>query len=153
MRSRIILCLLFGIFPGCVSTADRTAGANSAALKGDQLSDKAFVFETLRYIYRWHFDQSYFLDEDKQDALEIWSKRIHPKLDKDDRSDYAEIWIPAIKTEALLKRSEYAVPELNLNINEAGFKITRVNRQRGPSAPRSSFHIARYPLGEVKDYL
>jgi hypothetical protein len=139
---------------GCASnpaTTQRAANANSAQLAS--LAEKDFVLETLRYVYRWHFDQSYILDADNVEALEVWSRPLHPKLDADDQSDYAEMWIPAIKTEVQLKRAEYSVSELNLNINERTFKVTRVTRQRESTVPRRNYEVHSYPLAEAKDYL
>ena len=153
MRLRIVLCALLVILPGCVSTTEPSRGEMGAAAQPNLLTEKAFVFETLRYAYRWHFDQSYFLEEGNEGELEIWSRRIHPRLDSGDRSDYAEMWIPAIKTEVQLKRSEYAVPELRLSINERTFKVRRVTRQKEPEARRSAYRVERFPLSEVKDYL
>jgi hypothetical protein len=60
--------------------------------------DQAFVLEVLRYVYRWHFDQSYLLGADKVEKVEVWSRRLHPKLDQDDSSEYAEMWLPTVKT-------------------------------------------------------
>jgi hypothetical protein len=87
------------------------------------------------------------------EKLEVWSRRLHPKLDPDDRSDYAEMWIPALKTALQLKRAEYRVAELNLDIAERTFKVTRVTRQREPPPPPSTYRIQSYPLTEIRDYL
>jgi hypothetical protein len=139
---------------GCASNpinGQQTPAHNSAKL--ESLADKDFVLEALRYVYRWHFDQSYILDADSVKTLQVWTRPLHPKLDADDRSDYAEMWIPAIKTEIQLKRAEYSVSELNLNINERSFKVTRVTRQKECTASRPNYQVHSYPLAEVKDYL
>jgi hypothetical protein len=111
------------------------------------------MLEVLRYVYRWHFDQSFALEAGKVEKLEVWSRRLHPKLDTDDRSEYAEIWIPAVKTAVELKRAEYRVPELKLDIAESTFKVTRVTRQTEPLVSRRAYHVLAYPLDELRDYL
>jgi len=147
---------LLMILIACASCASRPSPPQksiSSSVQLDPAADKDFVFEVLRYIYRWHFDQSYFLQADQTEKIEVWSRALHPKLDADDRSDYAELWIPSIKTEALLKRAEYSISELNLKINEPKFKVTRVTRQREPAAPRGNYTVHSYSLPEVKEYL
>ena len=111
------------------------------------------MLEVLRYVYRWHFDHSYVLEAGKVDQLEVWSRRLHPKLDADDRSEYGEMWIPAAKTVIELKRAEYTVPELKLEIAESAFKVTRVSRQTSPPAPSRQYQVRDYPIEEVRDYL
>lgn len=138
---------------GCASNPTSTRPGATASMSRDPLVDKDFVFEMLRYVYRWHFDQSFFFDGNKMETIEVWDRRIHPKLDSDDRSEYAEMWIPAIKTEVQLKRAEYSISELNLKINEPTFKVTRVTRQKEPAAARSNYQVRGYSLPEIKEYL
>jgi hypothetical protein len=122
-------------------------------MQPDPLLEKAFVLEVLRHVYRWHFDQSYVLEAGKLEKLEVWSRRLHPKLDADDRSEYREMWIPAVKTVVELKRAEYKVPELKLEIAESAFKVTRVSRQTRPPAQSRQYQVREYPVEEVRDYL
>jgi len=115
--------------------------------------EKEFVFEVLQYVYRWHFDQSYLLGTAKLDKLEIWARRLHPGLDEDDRSEFAELWIPAAKTKVELKRSDYEVPEMKLHVADRGFKVKHVVRQPRPPAARSKYLVQVYPMAEVREYL
>jgi hypothetical protein len=118
-----------------------------------QLQEKPCVFAILEYLYRWHFDQSYVLESGQQDTLEVWVRPLHPPLDAEDDSEYAEMWIPAVNTRVELKRSDYEIPEMNLAVVDRSFKIKRVTRQLNPPASRSDYQVSRYALAEVQDHL
>jgi hypothetical protein len=101
---------------GCISSSNQ---APNGAVPGPEaavspLLQKQFVFDVVRHVYRWHFDQSYVLEAGKLDTLEVWARPLHPRLDVGDRSEFAELWIPAVNTRVELKRSDYHVPEMNL---------------------------------------
>jgi hypothetical protein len=154
-RSGLCLMLVAAVCGACRSSShpaqDKTVRGTTE--RPDPLLEKAFVLEVLRHVYRWHFDQSYGLEAGQARNLEVWSRRLHPRLDADDRSEYAEMWIPAVKTVVELKRAEYKVPELKLEIDEGTFKVTRVSRQIRPPAPSQYYQIRDFPLQEVRDYL
>jgi hypothetical protein len=155
-RHPIACCLLSALLlAGCKSApAPASSGPNAPTPHAAaQLSDKPFVLEVLRHVYRWHFDQSYVLGARKDGALEVWTRQLGPKLDPDDRSLYAEMWIPAVNTLVELKRADYTVPELRLNISDASFKVRRVTRLERPKAPRTGYKVNSYHLQEVRDYV
>ena len=140
---------------GCMSSSNPTrhnaAPQPEAAL--DPLLEKPFVFAVLEHVYRWHFDQSYLLEAGKLDTLEVWARQLHPRLDPEDRSEFAELWIPAVSTRVELKRSDYTIPEMNLAVVDRSFKVKRVTRQLRPPASRSNYQVGRYALPEVRDHL
>ena len=152
---------LFGCLIGTLTLAGCMSSSNSARNRAatdtqaavSPLLQKQFVFEVAQYLYRWHFDQSYVLSAGKLDALEVWARPLHPRLDAGDRSEFAELWIPAVNMRVQLKRSDYEVAELNLAVVDRSFKVQRVTRQLFPPASRSSYQVGRYGLAEVQDYL
>jgi hypothetical protein len=135
---------------GCANTRVTHPETNPAFA---QLQEKPYVFAVLEYLYRWHFDQSYVLEAGKVDTLEVWVRPLHPRLDAGDQSDFAEMWIPAVKTRVELKRSDYLIPEMNLAVVDQSFKIIHVSRQLRPPASRSDYQVNSYALSEVQDYL
>jgi hypothetical protein len=152
---------LFGCLVGALALAGCMTSSNStrtSALPGPEaapepLLQKPFVFDILRHVYRWHFDQSYVLEAGQLDTLEVWARRLHPPLDPDDRSEFAELWIPAVNTRVELKRAEYRIPEMNLDIVDRSFKVKRVTRQLRPPAARSNYQVERFALAEARDHL
>ena len=147
--------LMAAALAGCVSPSNP---ARHNALPDPQaalqpLLEKQFVLDVLQHVYRWHFDQSYILEAGKLDTLEVWARRLHPRLDPEDRSEFAELWIPVVCTRVELKRSDYKIPEMNLEVVDRSFKVKRVTRQLRPPASRSNYQVGRYALPEVQDYL
>jgi hypothetical protein len=155
-RHRFAACLIFMLaLAGCMSSSN--PAPNSTAAGGDAASSpvlqKQFILEVMKHLYRWNFDQSYVLEAGKLDTLEVWARPLHPHLDTGDRSEFTELWIPAVNMRVELKRSDYAVPEMNLEIVDHSFKVKRVTRQLRPPASRSNYAVAHYELSEVRDYL
>jgi hypothetical protein len=165
MKLSVVGCIAGVIaLAGCASAPDRAAGSKAAPQtgpaqvaqaggRGDCLLERQFVYEVLRHVYRWHFDQSYFLEPGNMETLEVWARRLHPQLDPDDRSEFAEFWIPAVKMQVELKRSDYRVAEMNLHVADRGFKVKRVTRQLRPPASRSHYEVGRYVLPDLREYL
>jgi hypothetical protein len=152
-------------FPGCLIATLALAGCvsssnparNSAVADGEAASgpvlQKQFVLDVLQHLYRWHFDQSYALEAGKVDTLEVWARPLHPRLDAGDRSEFAELWIPAVNMRVELKRSDYTVPEMKLEVVDRSFKVKRVTRQLRPPASRSTYQVGRYARTEVQEHL
>jgi len=140
---------------GCMSSPNstRTNAVPHPEAALTPLLEKPFVFAVLEHVYRWHFDQSYILEAGKLDTLEVWARQLHPRLDAGDRSEFAELWIPAVNTRVELKRSDYMIPEMNLAVVDRSFKVRRVTRQLRPPAARSNYQVGRYALSEVRDHL
>ncbi len=156
MKSATMLCLAAWVLAlaGCATSSPSSRETAARAASGpDPLQEKGFVLEVLRHVYRWHFDQSYVLEAGNLGQLEVWSRRLSPRLDAEDRSDYAEMWIPAVKTVVELKRAEYSVPELKLDIVEKEFKVVRVVRQFQAPAARRLYQSRSYPVQEVREFL
>jgi hypothetical protein len=152
----VVGCLVGALaLAGCVSSSNlarpNALPDSEAALQ--PLLQKQFVLDVLQHVYRWHFDQSYVLEAGKLDTLEVWTRLLHPRLDPDDRSEFAELWIPAVNTRVELKRSDYTIPEMNLEVVDHSFKVKRVTRQLRSPASRSNYQVGRYPMSEVRDHL
>jgi hypothetical protein len=149
-------CLVAALaLAGCAAPSKPTATSAAANPQTPlpPLLEKQFVLDVLQYVYRWHFDQSYILEADKLDSLEVWARPLHPRLDPGDRSDFAELWIPAVNTRVELKRSDYRIPEMNLDVVDGSFKVKRVTRQPRPPAARASYQVGRYGRAEVQERL
>jgi len=157
MKSHAFLgCLILTLaLAGCKASSN--PARNSAVAAGEAASSpvlqKQFILEVMKHLYRWHFDQSFVLETGKADTLEVWARLLRPPLDTGDRSEFAELWIPAVNMRVELKRSDYKVPEMNLEIVDHSFKVKRVTRQLLPPASRSNYQVARHALSEVRDYL
>ena len=147
-------CLLMAaVLAGCISTPARKDQPPVPEATLQPLLEKRFAFDVLQHVYRWHVDQSYLLEAGKLETLEVWARRLRPRLDPEDRSEFAELWIPAVNTRVELKRSDYKISEMNLDVVDRSFKVKRVTRHVRPPASRSSYEVGRYSLPEVRDHL
>jgi hypothetical protein len=144
---------LLGCLIGAVALAGCASPKPDLRTSANPLLEKQFVYEVLRHVYRWHFDQSYALGAGQVDALEVWARPLHPRLDRDDRSEFAELWIPAVNTRVELKRSDYTIAEMKIEVVDRSFKVKRVTRQARPPASRAHYEIKRYAVPEIRDYL
>lgn len=154
--SRLFGCLIMTLaLAGCMSSSNpaRNPAVPGPPAAASPLLEQQFVLDVLQYLYRWHFDQSYVLSPGKLDTLEVWARPLHPRLDAGDRSEFAELWLPAVNLRVQLKRSDYQLPELNLAIVDRSFKVQRVTRQLSPPAARSNYQVGRYRVTEVQDFL
>ncbi len=138
-----------------VSVGCHTAGPvrPDPALLSAALRDPIFLYEILRYAYRWHFADDRFIQPDREEQVALWIRTVQPERDPGDHSEYAQIWIPRVNLALDLKRSEYAVPELKLEINERAYRVERVNRLEAPPYPERAYTLVKLPMREVLDFL
>jgi hypothetical protein len=156
MWTRVVwLCLLASLL-GCSPRESQSQDSAAAGQTPDPLADEAYVFLVMRYLYRWHSDEALFLnagDATTPAAYEVWTRRLHPQLDAGDHSEFAEMWIPAVGIFLELKRAEYGVPELKLDIAEGSFKIQRVERTQSAPAAKNQYHVRRYDRQKTMDLI
>ena len=129
----VLLCLL-------LLTGLRAAPAAPVVLDG-RLRDPAFHFEVLRYIYLWYLDDRFFANTAGATSVEVWVRPVEPRTrDPEDKSLYAEMWVPAAQIQLRLKLADYPVPELNRQVRSPGFRIVRAAPL--PDAPDAREHYA-----------
>lgn len=99
-----------------------------AATPAPELLEKPYLFEITRHLYRWYLDES---DAEKiVDAEEVLFliRGLSPELDSDDESLYAEVAIPALNISAKVKKADYAIEELGVEVKSDSFKIINVGQ-------------------------
>jgi hypothetical protein len=121
--------------------------ARAAAPQVD-LSDDA-IREVLRYLYRWHFDESLFWAEGTPEKLEIWLRPLERDRDAGDASRFAEMLVPAVQLNVHLKQADYELAELGVQVRNAGYRITAVEPYRQPPAPRGRYEVRTFVFQEV----
>ena len=99
-------------------------------------TDKAFLYETVRHLYRWYLDEKDAANVVNKEEVVFWVKELKPALDEADKSRFAKIIIPELKVEVSVKLADYEIPELDVVVKSEGFKIIRVGTiQDKPVAP------------------
>ena len=73
-----------------------------------------YIAEVVRYLYRWHLDETALYSVADHSDIEIWARRLEVATDKNDRSRFCELLAPRLSLRVDLKKSDYHVPELKV---------------------------------------
>ena len=104
------LTLLF-LLPGCLLA---------------ELPDRETLFETARHLYRWNLDETHLEKMIQNDEVVFFVRDIPLELDEGDQSEAAEVIIGGTGFGADLKKSDYSIPEMGLEVKDGDFKIFSV---------------------------
>ncbi len=132
--------------PGCAS-ARATRAEEGAVLTKD------YVAEIIRYLYRWHADETMLASVAGFGDSELWARPIHPRLDRDDQSQFHEVLFPRVKMRVVLKKADYLVEELGERVRNDSFKVFSVGRFSSLPASRSEYTVFRFDRDELSDHL
>jgi hypothetical protein len=120
----------------------------------DRLRDSAFQFEVLRYVYLWYLDDRFFVNTAEATSFEIWVRPVEPRTrDPEDKSLYAEMWVPAAQIQLKLKLADYPVPELNRQVKSPGFRIIRANPLSDAPGAREGYAVFTYDRQKIRTFL
>jgi len=156
MTGAIIVTLLM---TGCASTRPTPdapppdAPATSATNAQGQVLTRDYVAEVLRYLYRWHADETMLASVSGYTDTELWARPLQPKLDPGDDSRFCEVLFPRVKMRIVLKQADYLVEELGQRVRNDSFKIHSVGDYNSLPAPRDAYTIYRFDRSELTDYL
>jgi hypothetical protein len=107
----------------------------------------------MRYLYRWHLDETALLTIDDSPQIELRFRQRNVPLDEGDKSQYCELLVPQLQVRMLLKKADYEIPEMNLRINNEGFRIQQVERYEEPGAPRQAYETVQLPKKKIIEHL
>jgi hypothetical protein len=145
--------------PGCART--RAAPQPQAAIADAPqqrdaepvLLTRDHVAEILRFLYRWHADETLLSSVSQYSDTELWARPLHPPLDAGDDSRFCEVLFPRVQMRIVLKQADYLVEELGQRVRNDSFKIHSVGEYASPPAPQSAYTVFRFDRGELADYL
>lgn len=118
-----------------------------------ELTRPDFLFEVVRYLYRWQLDESEIERLVGAEQCVFWVRRLTPALDPGDRSALAEIQVPCIGLSLTLKKADYRVDELNASVTSKCFRIFQVSRDTPPARPPSDARVVSADVTDMRDYL
>lgn len=129
------------------------AGAAPAAPPPAELTEPTYLYETMRYLYRWYLDEGDAERNAGARAFTFWVRRLEVPLDAGDHSQFAEIGLPELGVTVKVKKTDYAIPELGAEVKSKGFRIVNVARgDAGTRAPRGAAWV-KVPAAELREYL
>jgi hypothetical protein len=139
--------------PGCASTPAVPQCEADVPQAKAELPTRDYVAVVVRYLYRWHADETLLSSVSQYPDTELLARRLHPRLDADDSSQFCEVIFPRVNMRIVLKRADYLVEELGQRVRNDSFKVHSVGEYVSPPAARSAYSVFRFDRGELSDYL
>lgn len=118
-----------------------------------ELTDKRFLYEVARHLYRWYLDEQDLRSVPARTRFEFLIRERHPVLDAGDQSRYAEIVMPALGLVVSVKRPDYPIAELGLVVTSSCFKVVQVSREVLSAEKLHSYARVEVEARELEDYL
>lgn len=103
------------------------------------------------HLYRWYLDETDIEKNADLEQMTFLVRSLHPDLDPEDRSQFAEILLPDFDVQIHLKKADYDIPELGVSIQTDRFKIIRVSRGKNPCTNDCS--VVQIPYSEMHTLL
>lgn len=106
-----------------------------------ELTQEAFLREVFLHAYHWYLDDRFFGEQAQRESVDFWIRELKPELDEDDRSKFAEVFLPAADLLLRLKKSDYEIPEIDLQVKDSTYRIVGAEL-RAEQFPQSSEAVA-----------
>jgi hypothetical protein len=118
-----------------------------------EILKKTYIYEVVRHLYRWYLDENDVENAAANPKLVLKIFALDTKLDAGDKSEYAEIIIPVFKIAVKLKKSDYRIDELDIDVKSKCFMIVNVSRVPNDYKIPGSASTLEIDIKEMKDYL
>ena len=112
-----------------------------------------FLSLVMRNLYRWHLDETALLAVDDTGELEFLMRFITPALDADDQSRYIELLIPQLSYAVTLKKADYRVPELDIQVQNADYRIIKAEKVDAMPDDLSGYKRTTLSRQAIMEYL
>ena len=139
------------LLPAC-RTAPAPGAAGSSAAPPELLQTN-YLYEVVRYLYRWHLDESEVERIMGEKRFVFWVCRLEPKLDPGDRSVLGEILLPQVGLSVKVKKADYTIEDLGVVVKSPNFRVTRVTRGQVPARPPRGGAVVEVDMKDMRDYL
>ncbi len=110
----------------------------AAELFADFGGEQAFI-QVVEYLYRWVLDENDFKRRDADLQGQLWIRPIQTITDPNDNSRFLELVFPAMGIAVNLKKTDYRISELKLDVRSEGYRVIRISRNT-------------YTAGDAADY-
>lgn len=117
------------------------------------VTEATYLYEVVRHLYRWHLDERDVEPVPGVTQMEFRVRALTPELDEGDRSEFAEIVLPALRCRVLVKRPDYTIEETGTPVQGRGFRIYRVSREDAPEEISPGTVRVGVRLDDLRGYL
>ena len=118
-----------------------------------QLLDSAWLSQVVLHLYRWYMDETDVDDLVGIENFTFWVKPLEVKTDPDDDSRYAEIILPLVGFQTRVKKADYTVEELGVDIQSDGYRIVSVSRIPVPETMPPDCTLVEIDYQQMREYL
>ena len=151
MFAVVLSLMLVVLLSACQSVAPAKAAGTSAV--PSELVQQPYLFEVVRYLYRWQLDEAEVERIVGAEKVVFWVRRVEAPLDPGDRSALGEILMPQLGLRVNVKKADYRIEELGTEVKSANFRITQVFRGEVPSRAPKGSKVVEADMQELRDYL
>lgn len=118
-----------------------------------ELTDRTWLYELMRYLYRWQIDEEHIDVIARSGTITFWVRETAHALDKGDRSRFGDVLLPQIGLQVHVKKSDYTVPELELTVKSDRFKVIRVAAVEIPAEMPAGYTAVTADYAHLRDEL
>jgi hypothetical protein len=147
----VLVLATAALVPACQTA--RAPVSQDAPRAPAELVQRPYLFEIVRYLYRWQLDQAEIDRAMGDKRFVFWVRRIDVKLDPGDKSEFGEIFLPQVGMSVNVKKADYTIEELGIAVKSNGFKITEISRGAVPAAAPADCEVVEVDMKEMLDYL
>lgn len=148
-----MLPLSLSLFLALVTLSSAPAAEGNPLDVPPEIKTESFLFEVVGHLYRWYMDEIDVVRGTEAQNTTLWVRSLYPALDEGDRSQYAEILLPAVGMAAKIKRADYSIPEIGAVVKSERFKIVQVQKMQLPENPEASYVPVKMAPDRLKEYL
>lgn len=151
---RILLSLLIAtLFAAGCKTAPESHKTTQASVP-PQLLQQTNLSEIVRHLFRWYWDEA---DIERAADLHEWVFWVRPieiqNRDAGDESIFAEILLPQLGTSVRVKKANYTIEELKLQVKSRDFHIKNVAKSTMPPQPAGDCEVVKVDATQLKEFL
>lgn len=117
------------------------------------LTDKRYLQEVVRHLYRWYMDEEDVEKEAASDHFVFWVRELSPELDDGDLSRFGEIVIPELDIHVTVKKANYSVEHSERRVKSDVYKIINVARYPEPPVRPAQYREVRLSHSELREHL
>jgi hypothetical protein len=153
MKYKQRLCATALLLLPLLLTSCATVPAPSARTSESLVFQKTYLYEVLGHLYRWYLDEVDVRAATKGGNCTVWVRELSPELDPGDCSQFGEIILPVLGLSVTVKKADYTIDELSVEVVSDRFKIVRVGRVELASNLAASYTPVELDGTELRDYL
>jgi hypothetical protein len=151
-RARVRMGVQFAIMLVIVAVTLTSLPARAEDAPEPELSSD-YLSLVMRYLYRWYLDETALLVIDDSDEVEFLMRWLKPELDEGDKSSYIELLVPQLSFAVVLKKADYVVPEMDIEIKNADYRIIRAGKYDQMPAERDAYRSVKLDKKNMLEFL